>query len=31
MIADEISIVLKKRIRISEETQDEWDYEIDQC
>ena len=31
MIKEKLTEVLKERIRISEETQDNWDYGIEQC
>ncbi len=31
MIKEELEPVLKERIRIADETQDEWDYGIDKC
>ena len=31
MIKENIADVIKKRLRISDETQDNWDYGIEQC
>ena len=31
MLLDEMKPVLQERIRVSEETQDNWAYGIDQC